>query len=132
MAKSIRSKSKRKNRNALRQQISIPAIKIRQASISKKLTDGLAASHGSTLQQLKKTLASNSMTVEEDEVEAEEENEDQNDEDIHPDEVKASEVRELPPALNKNSKIKVLLGASHKRRGSKPRNNPTKQLSWFK
>ena len=124
MAKGLRSKCKRANRAQLRKTLSDPIIKKRAELISIKIKDGLADKVGvTTFNALKSAFqasggavasAEEEMTVEA-EGEEEEEEEEEEDEGV---EFKSNRT------LAKEEFIK--------KRGSKARVNPGKELVWFK
>jgi CO dehydrogenase/acetyl-CoA synthase beta subunit len=121
MAKGMRSKCKRANRAQIRKTLTAPLIKKRAEAISKKIKEGLENKDGvNTINALKGAfqLAGSSaaptdenMLVEADEEEEEEEEE-------------AEEEFKSNRTLAKEEFIK--------KRGSKARVNPGKQLVWFK
>lgn len=121
MAKGLRSKCKRANRAQLRKTLSDPIIKKRAELISKSIKEGLEKKEGvSTIDALKSafqaangavTSAEDDMTIEDEEDEEEEEGEE-------------GEEFKSKRTLAKEEFIK--------KRGSKARVNPGKQLVWFK
>jgi CO dehydrogenase/acetyl-CoA synthase beta subunit len=116
MAKGLRSKCKRANRAQLRKTLSDPIIKKRAENIAIKIKEGLENKAGvTTINALKNAFkaagsAEEDMIVEEDEEEEEEEEEGV--------EFKSNRT------LAKEEFIK--------KRGSKARVNPGKELVWFK
>ena len=128
MAKGLRSKCKRANRAHFRKTLTNPIIKKRAELISKAIKEGLEDKEGvSTINALRSTfqvassgaavaVAENDMIVDEEGVEDEEE-----------EEVEVEEVGETFKSSKTLSKEAFL-----KKRGSKPRINPGKELVWFK
>ena len=132
MAKGLRSKCKRANRAHFRKTLTNPIIKKRAELISKAIKEGLEDKEGvSTINALRSTfqvassgaaiavavaVAENDMIVDEEEVEDEEEEEEE-----------VEEVGETFKSSKTLSKEAFL-----KKRGSKPRINPGKELVWFK
>jgi CO dehydrogenase/acetyl-CoA synthase beta subunit len=127
MAKGLRSKCKRANRAHFRKTLTNPIIKKRAELISKAIKEGLEDKEGvSTINALRSTIqvassgaaavAENDMIVDEEEAEDEEEEEEE-----------VEDVGETFKSSKTLSKEAFL-----KKRGSKPRINPGKELVWFK
>jgi Protein of unknown function (DUF2423) len=120
MAKGMRSKCKRANRAQIRKTLTAPLIKKRAETISRKIKEGLENKDGvNTINALKGAFqlagssaatADENMLVEADEEEEEEE-----------------EVEEEFKSNRTLAKEEFM-----KKRGSKARVNPGKQLVWFK
>lgn len=134
MAKGIRSKSKRANRTFLRKTLFKPQIEKRQKELHKKLITDLKSRKGNSIALLKKKLSTssnicsalqqpvgkNEADVENDEKMSQESNKMETDD---PEETKSSSSE------GNEKKIKVI---NVKKKGSKPRINPNKELVWFK
>ena len=130
MAKGLRSKCKRANRAHFRKTLTNPIIKKRAELISQAIKEGLEDKEGvSTINALRSTFqiassgaaaaaaAENDMVVDEEEgVEEEEEEEEEV--------VEVGETFKSSKTLSKEAFLK--------KRGSKPRINPGKELVWFK
>ena len=131
MAKGLRSKCKRANRAHFRKTLTNPIIKKRAELISQAIKEGLEDKEGvSTINALRSTfqvassgaaaaVSENSMIVDDEEGDEEEEEEEE--------EVVEEEVGETFKSSKTLSKEAFL-----KKRGSKPRINPGKELVWFK
>jgi hypothetical protein len=102
MAKGLRSKVKRANRTSLRERLTLPIQKKRQEEISKKIEEDLALVKGNTMTNLRNKLSG------------------------FKHEVKIVELPKLKEEFNPEST------KTTKKKGSKPRNNPGKELVWFK
>lgn len=129
MAKSLRSKSKRKNRAALREKLVIPKIKKTTEELAKKLQESLKQKGGSSILALKavlrpketmETSQSSEQTVDTLEQGVNEEAEDEAEED------EAEEVNDEQSAKRAKPAAQI------RRKGSKPRANVGKELVWFK
>ena len=123
MAKGLRSKCKRANRAQLRKTLSDPIIKKRAELISKSIKEGLEKKEGvTTINALKsafQTANGSAASTEEDmTVEEEDEEEEEEEEEDEGEEFKSKRT------LAKEEFIK--------KRGSKARINPGKELVWFK
>ena len=127
MAKGLRSKCKRANRAHFRKTLTNPIIKKRAELISQAIKEGLEDKEGvSTINALRSTFqiassgaaaaAENKMVVDEEEGEEEEEEEEEV--------VEVGETFKSSKTLSKEAFLK--------KRGSKPRINPGKELVWFK
>ena len=130
MAKGLRSKCKRANRAHFRKTLTNPIIKKRAELISQAIKEGLEDKEGvSTINALRSTFqiassgaaaaAGNDMVVDEEEG-AEEEEEEEEEEEV----VEVGETFKSSKTLSKEAFLK--------KRGSKPRINPGKELVWFK
>lgn len=125
MAKGLRSKDKRANRSKLRNEITIPAMKIRQEIIAKRLSDDLKESSGKSITHLKKVLSNNKASESKTSKTSSSSN-------TVEDDIKTKGVGENKAKLHKYSKIILPTAATTiKKRGSKARNNPNKELVWF-
>ena len=120
MAKGLRSKCKRANRAHFRKTLTNPIIKKRAELISQAIKEGLEDKEGvSTINALRSTFqiassgtaaaAGNDMVVDEEEEE---------------EVVEVGETFKSSKTLSKEAFLK--------KRGSKPRINPGKELVWFK
>lgn len=107
MAKGLRSKSKRKNRTALREAICIPRIKKDQELLSQKLLESFNQKNGETIIGLKSVLSLAPSRVDAADLESR---------------MEESDSKPIAPAPEKVKPSK----------GSKPRVNPGKTLAWFK
>ena len=119
MAKGLRSKCKRANRAQLRKTLSDPIIKKRAELISKSIKEGLEKKEGvSTINALKSAFqaVNSSATSTEEDMTIEEEDEEEEEEE--------GEEFKSKRTLAKEEFIK--------KRGSKARINPGKELVWFK
>ena len=119
MAKGVRSKVKRANRAALRESLTKPIIKHRTEKIAQSIKEELKKSSGSTIASLRKAFGgkapvSNVTSGAAASVEVEE------DEDMNVDDT------------SKKSKGSISKEEfTTKKKGSKPRHNPGKELVWF-
>lgn len=126
MAKSIRSKSKRRNRSLLRKQVCQPIITQRQNNISKNLQKSIKEKNGSSIAGLKSIFQKKEKAEEEDAME-EDSGSDHDDEDIEDDSAKNDKTHDL--SEDKTSKLK-----SQKRVKDKFKNSDAKKekkLVWF-
>lgn len=114
MAKGLRSKVKRANRAAIREKLTIPLQKIRQEAISQNIKDSLNVAKGKSIRNLKSVLDSSSSSSL-----------------SHADEASAEIDAEAIIDDAKEGQV-VEERVKSKKRGSKPRNNPGKELVWFK
>lgn len=114
MAKGIRSKSKRANRSLIRKTLTEPMMRERQNVMSAAIKKDLEEKNGSSLKTLSKALG-NSEVMKDDDDESEEE-----------------EEITLPHTTDRKKEGFSFLRRNPKTKGSKPRNNPGKQLEWFK
>lgn len=111
MAKGLRSKSMRKNRTRLRETIMIPAIKLRQEKIAKAIEEDLKQKSGNSISLLKKSLVKDGL----------------------------KSTSSIDSSVDKDTEEEMSLEydqvdaveTEKKRKGSKPRRNPNKVLSWF-
>lgn len=111
MAKSLRSKSMRKNRSLLRKNVSEPIAIKRQEKLAEEMKKISQDRNGSTILGLKSVFAVNVENLPELKTDV------AMDEDIEP--------SIAPPKMSVNEKFKA-------KKGSKARNNPKKELVWFK
>ena len=118
MAKGLRSKVKRANRATLREQLTIPLQKKRQEAIAKKIIDDLNTSTNA-LNTLRSTLQKDAKKSNTDTTDA-------------TDSMVTDKVIDAPK--EKETKVEIITQerSNRKRTGSKPRNNPNKELVWFK
>lgn len=124
MAKSIRSKCKRRNRSALRKEICVPAISQRQEKISKSIADGIKEKRGSSIIGLKSLFHQKGGNDEEGGSQPEDDVMDDADEE----EEEEAEVKDVKVEVAKKSKR-----VQDKFKEKKLVNNPkmTKKLVWF-
>lgn len=124
MAKGLRSKCKRANRAQLRKVLSDPIIKKRVEVLSEKIKEGLKVKTGvssiSALKNAFQAASSNQQTTEED----------MTTEDIEEDDEEEEEEEEEEQEFK--SKRQLAKEEFIKKRGSKARVNPGKELVWFK
>lgn len=116
MGKSIRSKSKKQNRQVARSTRVIPAMKKKQEAMSLAIQTEITSKSGSTIENLKNVFSLPSTAVEP--VDALEEN-------------NTAEYVDVPTKKQRvsiNEKMKEL---KRKKRGSKPKFNAMKKLEWF-
>ena len=118
MAKGLRSKVKSANRATLREQLTIPLQKKRQEAIAKKIKDDLNTSTNA-LNTLRSTLQKDAKKSNINTTDA-------------TDSMFTEKVMEAPK--EKETKVEIITQeqSNRKRTGSKPRNNPNKELVWFK
>lgn len=107
MAKGLRSKAKRANRAALREQLTIPMQIQRQENIAKKIKEGLNETAKSKSISTIRSALNGSRAV-------------------------AAKKVASEPVSEVASSSKTVAIEPKKRSGSKPRINPNKELSWFK
>jgi hypothetical protein len=127
MAKGIRSKVKRANRTRLRKEIFLPNIKKRQETLHKQLVADLKSKGGNSIQNLRSKLMPVRGKAVDDKMDAEGVGSDDEDED--------EEEEQVLDGLGENVDRKALVEEAQnvgKKRGSKPRINPNKELVWFK
>jgi hypothetical protein len=140
MAKGIRSKCKRAARTELRKALSIPLMKKQTERAAHALTEGLKQKqHQDTLTGLRKVLAAQkpkkggaaaaSSSSSSSSGAAATADEEEEDEDEEGDEVEMA--ADTAAAAAPKSNAAVAKEAFIKRKGSKPRNNPGKELVWF-
>lgn len=133
MAKGLRSKCKRANRTELRKAVSIPIIKKQQERVATKLQDGLKQKNKSTtILSLRKVLVARNKNAGKGggvslanglaQAMAGKEEQDAGDDGMDEEE----EGEEGQPSNKQKAKEEFV-----KRKGSKPRNNPGKELVWF-
>jgi hypothetical protein len=113
MAKGIRSKSQRKNRSLIRKTVSEPIMRVRQEAMAAALKKELEEKRGSSLKDLKSKIPGGKVQI--DGAVEENSDDDQEDEETGKEEKK------------KFSFLRKTTG----KKGSKPRNNPGKELTWF-
>jgi hypothetical protein len=137
MAKGIRSKCKRAARTELRKALSIPLMKKQTERAAHALTEGLKQKqHQDTLTGLRKVLAaqkpkkggaaasSSSSSSGAAAAADEEEDDDEEGDEV---EMAADTAAAAAPKSNAAAAKEAFI----KRKGSKPRNNPGKELVWF-
>ena len=128
MAKGLRSKCKRANRAHFRKTLTNPIIKKRAELISQAIKEGLEDKEGvSTINALRSTFqiaSSGAAAAENDMVVDEEEGVEEEDEEEEEEVVEVGETFKSSKTLSKEAFLK--------KRGSKPRINPGKELVWFK
>ena len=136
MAKGLRSKCKRAARSELRKVLTIPIIKKQTAAVASKLQDGLKQKNKSTtILSLRKVLVSRnkagkgkgaSLANGLAQAMAGKEDQDAGDEG-DADEMEAEDEGEEGQQSNAQKSKEEFV----KRKGSKPRNNPGKEMVWF-
>jgi N-methylhydantoinase A/oxoprolinase/acetone carboxylase beta subunit len=120
MAKGIRSKCKREARRELRKVLSIPIIKKQTLTAHKALVEGLKEKNqSSSIVSLKKVLGKGKGAEKAVAMEAEDADGD--------DEVEVPAEVEPPKSKSAIAKEEFV----NKKKGSKPKNNPGKELVWF-
>jgi hypothetical protein len=133
MAKGLRSKGKRANRTELRKVLTIPIIKKQTEKVASKLQDGLKQKNKSTtILSLRKVLVARNKNAGKGggvmlanglaQAMAGKEEKDAGDDEMD-EEVEGEEGQ---PSNTQKSKEEFV-----KRKGSKPRNNPGKEMVWF-
>jgi len=128
MAKSLRSKSKRKNRSVLRKQISEPLVKKRLENLHEALQKEIKLKSKNVLAGLKKVLtakggnkpATIKMEIDDND------NNDNGDNDVDEEENNGNTT--LTKQEKKLARVAVLLS---KKKGKKPRKDTGKKLEWF-
>lgn len=124
MAKGIRSKSKRANRSLIRKTLTEPITRKRQELIAESIRRDLAEKGGDSIKSLASLLpGAKAEKGDTDEMEQEEELEDGG--------VEAQQGGKLAKTGSKQKGFSFLR-RDLKPKGSKPRNNPGKELVWFK
>ena len=126
MAKSLRSKSKRKNRSVLRKQISEPLVKKRLENLHEALQKEIKLKAKNVLAGLKKVLTKdNGNAAIKMETDDNNENDDNDDEE---EEEENNGNTTLKKQEKKLARVALLLG---KKKGKKPRKDTGKKLEWF-
>lgn len=120
MAKGLRSKCKRANRSMIRKTLTDPLMRQRQAEMAEALAKELAEKRGDSIKTLASLLPGNVVKNEvADEMEDDEETE-------------VAAGGNVPKTGSKQKGFSFLRRSSTKAKGSKPRNNPGKEMVWFK
>jgi hypothetical protein len=125
MAKGLRSKCKRANRSLIRKTLTEPITRQRQAEMSAALLKELAEKRGDSIKSLASLMPNNAPKVVKD-VEEDDMDEDEAEEDNEED-----AGGKVAKTGSKQKGFTFLRRTSTKTKGSKPRNNPGKQLVWF-
>lgn len=126
MAKGLRSKCKRANRSMIRKTLTEPIMRKRQAEMSEALQKEIAEKRGDSIRTLSSLLPGSKK----------EESNDQNDMDEDEEELEVTDNNTTGsgnvPKSGSKQKGFTFLRRNPKAKGSKPRNNPGKEMVWFK
>lgn len=139
MAKGLRSKCMRKNRSLIRKIVSEPIIKKRQEKITEAIKKDLELKKNGSLTNLIKILASKQKKTNLKDKNGNNTN-DNNDDDMNNNEIQEDDDDEEEDKVVQGENIAKYTGSKltsiklnkTKYAGSKPRNNPGKELEWFK
>jgi hypothetical protein len=123
MAKGLRSKSKRANRALIRKTVTAPIVQQRQAQMAEALRKELEEKRGDSIRNLASLMPGAKVQKDEDEMDGDEE-EDAAD-------VEAQQGGKIAKTGSKQKGFSFLR-RDPKTKGSKPRNNPGKEMVWFK
>jgi hypothetical protein len=130
MAKGLRSKTKRENRSLQRKDRVTPALAKQQEGLCNKLTEEIKSRQGSSLLGLGKLLGGSTAKVVNNQIEEEETTAINEESEARGELASTRKDFGAKKKAFKASKPLFKAGAK-KQRGSKPRNNPGKKMSWF-